>query len=95
MLTLMIDFNAQADGLVRGLQTGITGDGDPTMGAPVILSDGEGSEALGTLREIRDGLVFAEVDWDTYGPAGHIETALIDDNEGWQIEVVQRQLLAA
>lgn len=95
MLTLMIDFNAQADGLVRGLQTGVSGDGELTPGISVILSDGEGSAALGTLREVRDGLVFAEVDWDTYGPADRIKTGVIDDNEGWQIEVVERQLLPA
>lgn len=105
MLTLTIDFNAQADGLVRGLQTGVSGDGELTRGVPVILIDGEGSAALGSLRDVRDGLVFAAVDWDTYGdvedvkavaaPRETVVTGVIDDNEGWQIQVVERQLLPA
>jgi hypothetical protein len=71
MLTLAIDFNAHADGLVRGLQEEVEGDGDLVVGAAVRLTDGEGNEALGVLHEVRDGLVFTEVDWDTWS-AGEV-----------------------
>jgi hypothetical protein len=72
MLTLTVDFNVLASGLVRGLREDVTGDDELLEGALVLLDDGEGNEALGTLREVRDGLVFAEVDWNTWGPAGTI-----------------------
>lgn len=70
MLTLTVDFNALANGLVRGLLEDTGGDGELTEGTLVLLNDGEGNEALGTLREVRDGLVFTEVDWDTWSLAG-------------------------
>jgi hypothetical protein len=71
MLTLKVDFNTTSDdGLVRGLQEDVSGNDDLLEGALVLLDDGEGNEALGTLRQVRDGLVFAEVDWDTWSPAG-------------------------
>jgi hypothetical protein len=69
MLTATVDFNAQADGLVRGLQVDATGDGDLIPGTLVLLTDGEGNEAFGILRDVRDQLVLAEVDWETWGPA--------------------------
>lgn len=72
MLTLTVDFNALANGCVRGLQEDVTGTGEPNNGALVLLVDGEGNEAMGTLGEIRDGLVFAAVDWRTFGPSGRI-----------------------
>ncbi len=70
MLTLTVDFNVLASGLVRGLQEDAAGDGELLEDALVLLGDGEGNEALGTIREIRDGLVFADVDWDTWSPEG-------------------------
>lgn len=71
MFTLTVDFNtASANGLVRGLQEDVTGNDDLLEGALLLLDDGEGNEALGTLREVRDGLVFADVDWNTWSPAG-------------------------
>ncbi len=72
MLTLTVDFNALASGLVRGLQEDADGDGELAVGTLVLLVDGEGNEALGILRELRDALVFAAVDWETWGPEGHI-----------------------
>jgi len=71
MLTLTVDFNALASGLVRGLQQDAAG--DLVEGALALLDDSEGNEALGTVCEIRDGLVFAAVDWDTWSPAGAIQ----------------------
>jgi hypothetical protein len=73
MLKLTVDFNAVANGLVRGLQEDALGDGEPVEGALIVLDDGEGNEALGTVREVRDGLVFAAIDWDTFGSAGLIK----------------------
>ena len=74
MLTLTVDFNSRADGLVRGLQEDIIGnDDDLVPDALVLLNDGEGNEALGNIREVRDGLIFADVDWDTWSPEGTIQ----------------------
>lgn len=69
MLTLIADFNAVSDGLVRGLSEDVQG-GEPTPGALVLLCDGEENEAFGVVREARDGLVFASVDWETLSPEG-------------------------
>jgi hypothetical protein len=77
MITLIVDFNAPATGLVRGRAAqGIAEDALDealAMGCLVLLRDNEGSEAVGKLRELRDNLVFAEVDWETFGPEGRIE----------------------
>jgi hypothetical protein len=87
MLTLTVDFNALANGLVRGLQQDVVGDGDPRDGEPVELSDGEGNVAQGVLREVRDGLVFAEVDWATWSP-GTILSPAPDGVSGKEREVI-------
>lgn len=68
MLIVTVDFNALANGLVRGRTANAAEDGSLAL-----LTDGEGNEALGTVREVRDGLVFAAVDWDTWGPTGTIK----------------------
>lgn len=72
MPRLTVDFNAQDGGLVRGLREDAS-DGDLVEGALVLLNDGEGNEALGTLREVRDDLVLTEVDWDTWAPEGSFQ----------------------
>src|SRR5271154_3239504 len=69
MLTLVADFNAVSNGLVRGLSEDLHG-GEPRLGALVLLCDGEEQEAFGVVREARDGLVFAAVDWETLSPEG-------------------------
>jgi len=74
MLTLRVDFNALPSGLVRGRQPT---DSAMVEGSLVLLTDGEGNEALGTLRELRDGLVFAAVDWNTWSRAGTYRQAYL------------------
>jgi hypothetical protein len=70
MYRLTVDFNALPSGLVRGLAP----DGaDLRVELLVVLVDGEGNEAIGILRELRDGLAFAEVDWETFGPEGRFQ----------------------
>jgi hypothetical protein len=71
MTGAVVDFNPIASGLVRGLQE--DADDELVVGATVLLTDGEGNEALGTVQELRDGLVFAAVDWETFGPSGVIK----------------------
>jgi len=95
MPTLKVDFNDVLEGRVRGLSEEFEGPGEPAVEGLILLDDGEGNEALGVVRSLERGLIFAEVDWDTWGPTGHIKTGFIDDNNGWQIEVVEQQLLAA
>jgi hypothetical protein len=73
MLTLTVDFNALANGFVRGRAGNAADDPNLVEGSLALLTDGEGNEALGTVREVRDGLVFAAVDWDTWSPAGAIQ----------------------
>jgi hypothetical protein len=72
MLTLIVDFNAAQDGVVRGLIEEVIDGRELTPGALVLLSDGEGNEALGVIRDVNDGLVYARVDWKTWGPEGAI-----------------------
>jgi hypothetical protein len=72
MLTIRVDFNALDSGLVRGRVYGNVDGAELVTGRLVLLDDGEGSEALGTIEELRDGLVFAAVEWGTFGPAGII-----------------------
>src|SRR5271168_3612104 len=73
MLILTVDFNALASGLVRGRAANAAEYPTLVEGSLVLLTDREGNEALGTVREVRDGLAFAAVDWDTWGPTGTIK----------------------
>jgi len=74
MLILTVDFNALAGGLVRGRAANAAeGPNHLAEGSLALLTDGEGNEALGTVRKVRDGLVFAAVEWDTWGPTGTIK----------------------
>jgi hypothetical protein len=75
MLTLIVDFNAAKDGVVRGLIEDVDGH-EPVDGALILLRDGEGNEALGVIRDIADGLVHAEVDWNTWSPEGTIQVVV-------------------
>lgn len=70
MLTLRVDFNAARDGCVRGLERDATADTTAdklVVGASALLDDGEGNQALGTVQRVENGLVFAEVDWSSWG----------------------------
>jgi hypothetical protein len=70
MLTLKVDFNAARDGCVRGLERETTADAPDdalVVGASALLDDGEGNQALGTVQRIENGLIFAEVDWSSWG----------------------------
>jgi hypothetical protein len=72
MLTIRVDFNALDSGLVRGRAYGNVDPAELITGRLVLLDDGEGNEALGTIEELRNGLVFAAVEWGTFRPAGKI-----------------------
>jgi hypothetical protein len=78
MLTLIVDFNAAQDGVVRGLREDVADSRELAEGrelvegALVLLRDGEGNEALGLIQDASDDLVRAEVDWKTWGTEGAI-----------------------
>ena len=74
MLTLLVDFNTDRDGRARGLEReavgGETNEGALALldeGALALLDDGEGNQALGTVQRVEDGVVFADVDWSSWG----------------------------
>ncbi len=66
MLTLLVDFNTDRDGRARGLEREAVG-GETNEGALALLDDGEGNQALGTVQRVEDGVVFADVDWSSWG----------------------------
>jgi len=73
MLTLIVDFNAARDGVVRGLLEDVVDGRDLDDGTLVLLRDGEGNEALGSIQGVNDTLIHAAIRWDTWGAEGSIK----------------------
>lgn len=67
MLTVMVDFNARRGNEVRGLSEEVIGDDEPQVGENVLLDDGEGNTAWGRISRVERNLIFATVQWNTWG----------------------------
>jgi hypothetical protein len=70
MFRLLTDFNESRNDIVMGLIEDAEGPRALCVGDRVLLHDDGEHEAWGTVRRIHDGLVAAEVDWDTWADAG-------------------------
>jgi hypothetical protein len=78
MLRLIVDFNAVRNGLVRGLSEDLHGGGEVTTGERIHLDDCEGTQAMGVICKIEDGLIYAGVlDWGYLLPEPKVITATV------------------
>ena len=66
MIRLLTDFNEVDNDVAKGLVEDIEGSRPVTVGERVLLHDGGEHEMWGTVSEIRNGVICALVDWDTW-----------------------------
>lgn len=74
MFRLLTDFNDIREGNVTGLLEDAEGPQHLRVHDRVLLHDDGEHEAWGIVREIRNGLVHARIDWGTWGLAGRYQT---------------------
>jgi hypothetical protein len=71
MIRLLTDFNEVDDDVAKGLVEDVVGSRPATVGDRVLLHDGGEHEMWGTVSEIRNGVICALVDWDTWIAASY------------------------
>jgi hypothetical protein len=101
MFRLLVDFNEIQDGVVRGLPEDAEGLGDPSEGDRLLLHDDGEHEAFGTVERLENDLIYAKIDWSSFGPAGrplivtrYEEARPINSNVGG-VRAHERQVVVA
>ncbi len=83
MLRVLTDFNEiDARNMVSALESRIEGEGNLRVGNRMLLYDGGEHEAWGRIASLADGLMEAELDWSTWGPAGRY---YVEQYGGWNV----------